>query len=91
MSDTATKNAPDYLREARLKAGYGDRGRHRPHGRHRNMETIRTKKHHKRRRTTLRRKSGNDTTPKVAKNYKYAKTSGFAGGFGCTTTKVVVC
>lgn len=22
MSDTATKNAPDYLREARLKAGY---------------------------------------------------------------------
>lgn len=35
--------------------------------------------------------SGNDTTPKVAKNYKYAKTSGFAGGFGCTTTKVVVC
>ena len=35
--------------------------------------------------------SGNDTTPKVVKNYKYAKTSGFAGGFGCTTTKVVVC
>ena len=24
MSDTATKNAPDYLREARLKAGYFD-------------------------------------------------------------------
>ena len=26
MSDTATKNAPDYLREARLKAGYASRG-----------------------------------------------------------------
>ena len=39
----------------------------------------------------FREASGNDTTPKVAKNYKYAKTSGFAGGFGCTTTKVVVC
>ena len=26
MSDTATKNVPDYLREARLKAGYASRG-----------------------------------------------------------------
>ena len=38
---------------------YGNRGRHRLHGRRRNMETTRTKKYHKRRRTTLRRKNGN--------------------------------